>query len=170
MYAIPKDERENYFRGEVGTPYHLSIGAVVFNDKSEILTHYFKRSSLHDLDDIYILMRETLLPNETLEEAVKRGLKEEFGVIAKMESFIGSLVSHFPGAKEEVEKTTGYFLCQYVTDITGGRAVIDEESTSELQWLQPEELANKMRKQGERTGRSDLDESKIVLRAATKLH
>lgn len=165
MYEVPEEENDNYFRGEVGTPYHLSVGAVVVNEKNQILTHYFKRSPIHDLDDIYILMRETIQPGETIEHALERGLKEEFGVQAPLESFIGTIVSTFPGTTQTVEKTTLYFICRYKKNLFGGRPNIDGESTSQPLWLTTDDLSKKMHEQGVRTGRTDLDESLIVERA-----
>ncbi len=159
----------NYFQGTLKNPYHISIGAVVKNDKGEICCHYFKELTLKGigtLTDFYLLMRETIEPNETIEACLKRGLQEEFGIEAYLDSYIGSIVSKFTGPDDQtvIEKTTLYFLCTLESiDITK-RKQDDPESHSEIQWIEPSKLIIKMKEQGKRLNREDADESVIVER------
>lgn len=58
---------KNLFKDTKETPYHLSVGAVLYNKKSQVACHYFKKFVVPDgndhaypLDDFYILMRETV--------------------------------------------------------------------------------------------------------------
>lgn len=88
---------KNYFQGNSKHPQHISVGAVVLNDKNEICCHHFDSRinkfigywKDNGLEDFYILMRETIEPNETLEHALHRGLMEEFGVEAELLDYIG---------------------------------------------------------------------------------
>ena len=74
-----------YFQGNYLHPQHISVGSILMNEKGEVCCHHFFTKDLkgywadEKLDDFYILMRETLKPNETLEHALERGLMEEFG-------------------------------------------------------------------------------------------
>jgi len=158
---------KNYFQGSMQNPYHISIGAVVMNDNNEVCCHYFRTFShpaMGTFDDFYLLMRETIEPDETIERCLARGLKEEFGIQATLHSFIGSIVSRFliPKTHITMEKTTLYFLCDFVDMDLSKRASNDPESVSEIRWMKPQDLRIKMIEQGKRSGREDIDESKIL--------
>lgn len=162
---------KNHFQGTPKNPYHISIGAIVQNDKGDICCHYFKTFShpaMGTFDDFYLLMRETIEPDETIEECLARGLREEFGVRATLRSFMGSIVSRFliPKTDLMMEKTTLYFLCDLVDMDVSKRASDDPESASEIRWMKPHDLISKMKEQGQRSGREDIDESKVLERLA----
>ena len=144
-------------------PYHLSVGAVLLNDAGLVVCHHFEE--YEGVRDFYILMRESVEENETLEDAVHRGLKEEFAATAKIERYLGSIVSHFPiDGEPRGEKTTLYVLARQIGNL-GIRPANDAESSSTIEFLPPSELAAKMRAQAKRiTGRTDLDESIILER------
>ena len=76
----------NYFQSSQEFPFHISVGAVLRNKQGEIACHYFDTFSHlgESAEDFYILMRETIEPNETIEKALARGLKEEFGAEAQI--------------------------------------------------------------------------------------
>lgn len=157
----------NYFQGTKSSPYHISIGAVVRNSEGNICCHYFEKithESIGTLENFYLLMRETIEPDETIEQTLKRGLEEEFGMKARLKSYIGSIVSHFliQDSGVLVEKTTLYFLCEYISLDISKRKKGDLESTSELVWVEPSKLILQMKEQGKRLRREDIDES-IVL-------
>lgn len=159
----------NYFQGSTENPYHISIGAVVRNSEGKVCCHYFDSITLkgETFSDFVLLMRETMEPNETIEQCLNRGLMEEFGTEASMRSYIGSIISHFPaapGSKIEIEKTTLYFLCDFQSIDESKRSDEDLEVGSTLLWLSPEELVSRMKEQGKRLGREDVDESKILER------
>ena len=89
---------KNYFQGTVENPYHISIGAIVKNDEGKIACHYFKTITHKDIgtmENIFLLMRETIETNETIESCLTRGLLEEFGMRADLKSYVGSIVSKF---------------------------------------------------------------------------
>lgn len=155
----------NHFQGTRENPYHISVGAVVRNQNGEICCHYFKSLSHPTrgiFEDFYILMRESIEPDETIEQCLARGLREEFGMSATLESFLGSVISHFPIGDSKIEKTTLYFLCSPIADDKYERKADDIESQSEIKWLKPAELILKMKEQAVRMGRDDVDESKIL--------
>ncbi|MFA5996788.1 MAG: NUDIX hydrolase, partial [Candidatus Paceibacterota bacterium] len=114
---------------------------------------------LQGLKEIYILMRESLKNGETLEEAVLRGLKEEFGAEGSVRKYIGSIQAMIP-EDGLWEKTTLYF--EVLLKAQGERSSNDAESHTDLVWMDPGILINKMKEQGSRVDREDLDESKII--------
>lgn len=163
---------KNYFKGTGESPFHISIGAVLRNKEGDICCHYFKRfshKSIGTFDDFYLLMRETIEPNETIEVCLERGLMEEFGATGNINCFLGSIVSDIPivGSNVVIEKTTLYFLSDFVSIDEKKRKKDDPESVSEIQWLKPMVLIDKMKEQGIRFKRRDVDESVIIERLLT---
>ena len=154
----------NLFQHSPGNPFHISVGALLVNEKGEILVHKARaadmdpayRYKLSGLEEAYILMRESLENGETLEQGVARGLQEEFGVEGNIERYLGSLQFEVEG----FEKTTLFFQVSFVKQ--GKRLAGDAEGFTEVVWMEPEALAICMRNQGAQTTRKDLDESKIV--------
>lgn len=160
----------NYFQGNSKHPQHVSVGAVLVNEKGEICCHHFDSSKgkfegyweEQGLDDFYILMRETIEPGETLEEALERGLLEEFGAEAEIIDYIGSIQSHFESKKVVVEKTTLYFLCNLKSQDLKKRSSGDVEFESQIEWQTADFLIPKMKEQSAKYGRTDIDESSIL--------
>ncbi len=154
----------NYYISTKEHPYHLSVGAIVVNDRGEVLCHHF-----HSIDvpgttfkDLYLLIRESLDPNETLEAAVHRGLLEEAGVEAAVQMFIGSIVSQFNREDIIAQKTTLYFLCKLIKFDIVRRDKSDPEAGSEITFLPIDSLIDKMKSQYDRYKRSDFDETYIL--------
>jgi NADH pyrophosphatase NudC (nudix superfamily) len=145
-------------------PFHISVGAVLVNEEGKILAHHMSKDRLPaknqykigGLDDAYILMRETIENGESLEQAVARGLKEEFGAEGDIKKYLGSLQFEVEG----FEKTELFFLVSLTKQ--GERPADDAEAHTELVWATPDFLIEKMKGQGARTDRKDLDESKII--------
>lgn len=157
-----------YFIGTKRSPYHLSVGAVVANQKGEIYCHNFPQGDTNP--EFALLMRATLKPNESLESALARGLKEEFGMKARIVAYLGSLESSFQNWEGAMlQKTTLYFLC---TPITQNPKWITSAETqtghfgegSVLGWKPAQWLTTQMEKQGKQMKRTDFDESEIVKR------
>lgn len=161
---------KNYFQGNSEHPRHISVGAVVLNDKNEVCCHHFFAKDLkgywveEKLDDFYLLMRETMHPNETLEQALERGLMEEFGVVAKTIDYVGSIQSHFTHKGVTVEKTTLYFLTKFVSQDLSKRNTSDIEGTTKIEWKTIHFLIPLMKQQAQKYGRTDVDESSILER------
>lgn len=156
----------NHFKYSKENPTHLSVGAVVINDKNEVLCHYFEETPKWKLKNIYMLMRETIEPDETIESAIHRGLMEEFGVTGEITGYLGPIISHFYSKRldDNIEKTTIYFLVKLIKLDESKRDPNDPEFASQIQWYKPEFLIPKMKEQGKHPGRSDLDESSILER------
>jgi len=150
---------ENYFSGYCGLPNHLSVGAAVMRN-GKVCCHYFAEKAGYK--DFYILMRETIDPGETIEQTLERGLAEEFNIKAKLVDFLGSIQSRYSDQNRGIEKTTIYFLCEYLEDLKSPRNTHDAEGDSEIKWMEPQELFQKMKEQSQRIKREDADESKIV--------
>lgn len=156
--------QENYFQGTKDSPAHISIGGVLQNENGEIACHYFDKF-LHygkEAHDFYLLMRETIEPNESIETCLMRGFQEEFGAEATLEKFLGSIVCQAPKGDFEIEKTTLYFLCKLVSIEESQRKDGDPERGSEIRWMRPEDVIPKMKEQAIRLGRMDVDESQVL--------
>lgn len=159
---------KNIFQSSKEFPFHISVGAILTNTSGLICTHFYKKSDLpwesEGKSDLYLLMRETMHPHETIETAIKRGLMEEFGAKGEIKSYIGSIKSTFPlhGGETMVEKTTLYFHVE-MTDFNPVLRDKDEiESKSEILWIKPEELLGLFTEQGKKYERDDIDESKVI--------
>ena len=158
---------KNYFQRSEEHPYHISVGAVLINEKEEVCTHYFKNffhPAVGQLNDFYNLMRETVEPNETLEQALARGLMEEFGATGNLKSFLGSIVAKTPQEDYIFEKTTLYFLYELVEIDPSKCSKADKEIGSEIRWVPIKELIPIMKDQKVRLKREDFDESLILER------
>jgi len=164
----------NYFQGNKDHPQHISVGAVLRNGEGLIRVHHFPEEVASgfwksiNVTDFYILMRETIEPDETLEHALHRGLQEEFNAVATLDDYLGSIVStaydDSTGEHVPFQKTTLYFLCTYVQDAAAERDTSDGEGQSILEWKSAAELIPIMKAQGEKFGRGDVDESSILER------
>ncbi|MFA6270181.1 MAG: NUDIX hydrolase [Candidatus Paceibacterota bacterium] len=164
---------QNYFQGNSKHPQHISVGAILLNEKNEICCHHFDPQNVdftgywrdQNIDsEFYILMRETVEPNETLEETLHRGLKEEFGAEAELVDYVGSIESHFQSKGVTIEKTTLYFICKLKNQDAAKRSTGDVEFESQIEWQTAEFLIPKMQAQSLKYGRTDIDESKILER------
>ena len=157
----------NHFQGKIENPYHISIGGVVVNKEGLVACHYFEsltHKSGHVFNDFVLLMRETIEENETIEECLHRGLMEEFGMKGELKCYLGSIVSHFNVTNTEVivEKTTLYFLCDFISQDDSLRSQEDIERESKIQWFDPKELIVRMKEQGKKLNREDMDESSVI--------
>lgn len=156
----------NYFIGNKKRPFHLSVGVVVFNDTKQVLCSHFSKA--RDNCDVYSLMRETIRPNTSLEENVRRGLMEEFGVEAIIIQFIGTIISHFINWEGvEIEKTTVYFLCKLEKSDQSKITHPDkfEKQLGMIEWQDINFLIQKMKEQSETLQKTDYDESIILERS-----
>ena len=153
---------KNYYQGNENELYHLSVGAVLINALGQIACHHIKKRN--NLQDVYLLMRETVEPHEALEDALKRGLMEEFGAKGKLISYIGSLESSYQKGSKIIPKTTLYFIFKLIEIKPTWRKADDWESDSEIEWRDAKFLIPKMQKQAKKYNMTDIDESEILSR------
>ena len=163
------DSTRNLFQHHADSPFHISVGAVLVNNEGKILTHYRTvkttpaqyLNTLGGLEDAYTLMRETIENGESIEGAVLRGLREEFGAEGTIEKYLGSIrIPQLHAKTRTFEKTTLYFQVTFTKQ--NERPTDDGESHTELIWETPEFLIERMREQGRTANREDLDESEII--------
>jgi hypothetical protein len=153
-----------FFQASKKQPYHLSIGAVLFDQEGRIACHHFKEVLGHK--DIYILMRESMEDDETPLMTLERGLKEEFGATGQPVAFLGCLSGYLPDPRLPFDKTTLYIACQVIHWDAEQRDLDDPEACSSIEWLEPDVLMALMKNQGVRFyHRVDADESEMIKRA-----
>jgi 8-oxo-dGTP pyrophosphatase MutT (NUDIX family) len=153
-----------FFQASHHQPYHLSVGAVLFDDEGRIACHHFKE--IGGFKDVYILMRESMEDGETPLETLHRGLKEEFGATAEPVAFLGSLCGYLPDFRLSFEKTTLYIACRLTLWNPEERDLSDPEGSSTIEWIEPGALIAIMQQQGPRFfHRVDADESEMISRA-----
>jgi len=157
---------QNVYSATKKYPYHLSVGAVIRREDGKILCHYFKTlpDPLGHHNDVYILMRETVESGESMERALIRGAVEEFGAAIKVDHILEAKIDKIIDGERDFiwDKTTLYFACSLIQLDTRERDENDFESSSDIQWQDPEFLIAHMKEQGKRTRRGDLDESRII--------
>jgi hypothetical protein len=165
VFSIESErEHQPFFQASKMQPYHLSIGAVLFDQNGRIACHHFHEIFGHK--DIYILMRESMEDNEAPLMTLHRGLKEEFGAVAEAVAFLGCLSGYLPDPRLSFEKTTLYIACQLIQWNPEERDPADPEACSEIEWLEPNLLISLMEQQGVRfQHRADADESEMIKRA-----
>ncbi|OGD60833.1 hypothetical protein A2807_02450 [Candidatus Berkelbacteria bacterium RIFCSPHIGHO2_01_FULL_50_36] len=141
----------------------MSVGAVVVNDEGLIACRHHQHDEHNRPVDAFLLMRETIEPGETIENAVARGLKEEFGLVAKITQFLGPVVSHYGYKNFTVEKTTLFFLCRFTKLVELKEN--DFESSGNLEWHDLDLLIEKQHAQAKHLSRDDIDDSLALKRA-----
>lgn len=145
----------NPYKGTKEHPHHISVGVILVNSENEVACHYYGEQTIRNYPkNFYTLLHESLEANENLEDAVTRGLKEEYSMKGTLERYVGSIVTWFDRDGSKVEKTVLYFLSRLLS--IDERDLSDPESISEIKWMNIDELISIMKTQGED------DESKIL--------
>jgi hypothetical protein len=155
------------------SPYHLSVGVILMTNDGKIVCHKVNHGNIKDG---YTIARRTIKDNETLEEAVSRGIMEEFGATGDVVGFLGSKTTtdewwHEINDPKDVEKTTLFFLVNQTSRDESLRKEEEKslEGLSEIVEVEPEFLIEQMPKQAKEVGWSDLDESEMIKRAIKQL-
>lgn len=149
--------------------HHISVGAVLVNEQQQIASHHFDNVVDNQTGVVYsdfnILMRESLELNESLEQAVARGLMEEFGATGEITRYLGPLGAEIPHNDFTVMKTTLYFLVDLIHFDPNLRDDNDSERDSTIEWHDVDYLIRKMNQQIKNNPRPDLNEAEILERA-----
>ncbi len=162
--------RDKFYQHSDEQPYHISVGAVLYNDSNNICVHHFVRDAvpqnmqylMNGVTDLYLLMRESIENGETIDEAVARGVQEEFGARGVIEKYIGSTEHRAKTRDGDYWKTTLYHSVRLIG--MGERPKDNAEVFSIIEWIEPPKLMEIMKEQGRKTAFSDFDESKIIER------
>ena len=160
-----------FYQHSLPQPFHISVGAVLFNEKNEICLHRFSKKNVPEdkhflvdyMDECYHLMRESLEGNEPLHDAVLRGVQEEFGVTGTVEKYLGSKIDTITSpTKEPFEKLTIYHAVKL--ESWGERLDTDVESRTTLEWMSPAQALDIYKIQANKTTRPELNEASIIER------
>ena len=152
-------------------PFHISVGAVLFNDEYQICLHHFYKQRmpkhlhflLDYLDETHHLMRESLEGNEPLQDAVLRGIREEFGALGIVEQYLGAKIDEIQQPDGQTfEKLTIYHAVRLVE--LKAREASDAESKTDVEWHSPKEVLKIYDIQCQKTQRPELDERIIIQR------
>lgn len=152
-------------------PFHISVGAVLFNENYEICMHHFFKKNvpehLHflidNMDECYHLMRESLEGNEPLQDAVLRGIKEEFGAVGIVEKYLGAKIDLIKEPDDtDFEKLTIYHAVR-LKDLRE-RTDKEVEGNTKLEWFKPQVVLDIYTNQVSKTDRPELDERIVIER------
>lgn len=152
-------------------PFHVSVGAVLFNDDHEVCLHHFYKKDVPEhlhflmdhMNETYHLMRETLEGNELLHGAVLRGVKEEFGATGTVEKYLGAKIDPILEPDQtSFEKLTIYHAVRL--DELGERTDNEMEGQTKMEWVSPQKAIVLYNDQVNRTKRPELDERIIIER------
>jgi len=153
------------FKATSLNPYHLSVGIVLIDSEEKIVCHYWKEKN--DYKYFYSLIHETVEEDESLEEAISRGLDEELGAVYENLIYIGSRVSSdvwkFDHKPVEVEKTVVYFKANLVSYNLDQKSE-DWESDSEVLHVEKQTLIQKFEKQYAKFHLERFNEAEILKR------
>lgn len=156
---------DNIYRATNSSPRHLSVGAVVFNDRNQVLANHY--SKFGHLENIYTLMSQTHTPDTTLEQTLKVGLLKEFNIETDLSNiqYLGSRQysdKWFEESPTVVEKTVLYFR----VDVGNVDLAIPDgfrvDECVEVEYVDINELIALMEAQYERCGVGHLDESWVL--------
>ena len=171
MHNTNNQFNKAFYQNTLPQPFHISVGGVLFNDDYDICVHHFFKKDipeqLHFLadyqDEIYHLMRESLEGDESLQDAVLRGLKEEFGIEGLVDKYLGAKIDIITGPNQRpFEKLTIYHSAKLTSQ--GERLNFDIESRSKMEWYSPQDLLKIFEAQTVKTKRPELDERVIIER------
>ena len=160
-----------FYQHTLSQPFHISVGAVLFNEDHEICIHRFFKKDIPEhlhflgdyLDEVCHLMRESLEGNEPLHDAVLRGIHEEFGATGIVEKYLGpkiDIIEQPDGSS--FEKLTLYHAVR-LTGL-GERPQVDEESKTKMEWHSPQAVLDIYKQQIALTKRPELNEILIIER------
>jgi hypothetical protein len=159
-----------FYQHGLPQPFHISVGAVLFDEEFKVCVHHFTTKDLppnvqfHSggLPDFYHLMRESLEGNEPLHDAVHRGIYEEYGATGIIERYLGAMECQVQTPTTTFQKITLYHAVRLKE--LGERPHIDEESVSKMELHTAPELLEIYRAQAEKTDRPELQEGEIIQR------
>ena len=162
--------KNKFYQHSLPQPYHLSVGAVLFNNNYEICVHHFQLNKVpehlrflsDDLPDMWHLMRESLENGETVQEAVMRGCKEEFGATGKLEKYLGGKIDEIVTPTKTFQKCTLYHSVRLAE--LGERTATDAEDKTIMEWYSADDLLELLNNQCAKTKRPELDERIIITR------
>lgn len=112
-------------------PYNLSVGAIIQEGDRYLV--------LKQSDGVCRFPSETMYSDESIEDALIRGMQEELGLLVRVGKFIGSVYAEFLAPDQNVvKKTTIYFFCTKIGETT--RSPQTNEVDDTIIWATKEEL------------------------------
>jgi nucleoside triphosphatase len=108
-----------------------TVGALILNGKGEILLAKSRKWS-----SLYIMPGGHIEIGETIEEALKREVKEEVGVEIEVLKFVAHVEGIFP---KNFHERKHFIFLTYLCRLKSGTAKPDGRELQELIWIKPED-------------------------------
>jgi 8-oxo-dGTP pyrophosphatase MutT (NUDIX family) len=124
-------------------PYHVSCGGAVYREVNGIRRYVLLYRAPRDENgrETWHLPKGTLQRDETLEQCALREIREESGVEAVVEGYLGSIHNCWTDVRGRfIDKTTHYFLCRCAGEAPAG---MDDEH-DRVDWGLAEEAIEKL--------------------------
>ena len=158
----------NYFGLTLDRPFHLSVGGIALDQTGNVYCLHYPQ--IDELKDIYVLPNKTLRKEETLEAALRRGMRAEIGCEIEIITFLGTLVTQDSWCGEinqpiSMEKSVVFFLAKAVTF---DAKIAQAENQKEWRDIQIQPLSFLIEKMGHlkvKDGMRDFNQLEILLRA-----
>lgn len=158
----------NYFGFTLDRPYHLSIGGIILDREHNVYCLHYPK--IDELKDIFVLPNKTLRKEETLEAALRRGMRAEIGCEIELVTFLGILNTQDTWCGESgnptaMEKSVVYFLAKEIAHNPKLAQEENEKQHREISIQSIPFLIEKMEHLQVKDGMRDFNQAKILLRA-----
>lgn len=168
LIAILED---NAFRKKMNIPYNKrwTVRAFLYNDENKLAFLRIKGIDILGKRDHLETIGGGVENDESLEDALKREVREEIGYDIEIEKNIGYVVDHYNALNRET--ISNYFVCR-LKDYVGGENRTDEENNliEGVEYFDPEDVEKNLRKAQKRTVNELVQRRDLIAYQYYKLH